>query len=73
MRIRINFSMSARPHIIYFPLVWMDVAKMIADDFQKSPRNSYNMISHVLFGTAAERRTFQKKNLRYSNIPYSSM
>ena len=35
MRIRVNFNMSAHPHIIYFPLVWIDVAEMIADDFQK--------------------------------------
>lgn len=48
--------MSARPHIIYFPLVWMDVAKTIADDFQKKkkkspmhiPTNLYNMISCAL-------------------------
>lgn len=35
MRIRVNFNMSARLHIISFPLFGIDVAKMIADDFQK--------------------------------------
>lgn len=51
MRISVNFNMSARPHIIYFPLVWMDVAKMIADAFQQSlthiPANLFNTMSHV--------------------------
>lgn len=44
MRVRVNFDMSARLHIIHFPLGWVDVAWLIAPDFREavcsSPDNS---------------------------------
>lgn len=46
--------MSAHTHTISFPLAWMDVGRMIADDLKKkkvphTSHTNYNMISYVLY------------------------
>lgn len=40
MRVRVNFDMSARLHIIHFPLGRVDVAWLIAPDFRGAVHSS---------------------------------
>ena len=74
-RIKVNFSLSPSLHITYFPLVWIDVGKMIADDFQKFLHRStetclmwffYELC--LFFATAG-----RKLHFRYLNVPTSSV
>lgn len=49
MRVRVNFNMSARLHIIHFPLGWVDVAWLIAPDFREAVRSSpRQLVEHDL-------------------------
>lgn len=48
--------MSARPHVIYFPLVCVDVAEMIADDFFEKP--CAHLHQHVQHDLSCARHVF---------------